>query len=181
MSSGFWKRASASLVAGALAAVLAAPLSGQAFGTSEVSRLTPPPAPEQIGPAACLVLGSGGLTGAGLRSVGLSQVTSFGSGGFYGPYYNPAFTANGYGTVSGFLSFTGGQPSPLAVTLGSALCQGLGLTAPAPSGGPFVLRDWGLVPPPVLGFPGAGLGLFGFGFPGGLGFPGLTGTVRVGF
>src|SRR5579883_124919 len=115
MSSGIWKRASVSLVAGALAAVIASPLASLAASPAVVASVLPPaPDPAQFGGfAQCQALGGGGLMSAGLQQGGLSQVYSFGAGSFYGPYYNPAYSSYGLGTVGTFLNFSGGQPRRL--------------------------------------------------------------------
>ncbi len=88
MSSRFWKRASVSVVAGALAAVAASPLASRAASPGAVASVLPPGSdPAQFGAAAqCQALGGGGLMSAGLQSGGLGQVFSLGAGGFYGPY-----------------------------------------------------------------------------------------------
>ncbi len=163
MSSGFWKRASVSLAAGALAAVVASPLASLAASPGAVASVLPPGSQvaQFAGAAQCLALGGGGLTSAGLQQGGLGRVYSFGAGGFYGPYYNPAYSSLGLGTIGTFLNFSGGQPSALASLSGSPYCAGLGIVAPAPTGGPFVVRDFGLTSTPLFGFSGAGLGSFG--------------------
>jgi hypothetical protein len=163
MSSGFWKRASASLIAGALTAFLASPLTTLAASPPVPASLLPatPGAEQLAGLGQCVALGGGGLTGAGVQSIGLSQIYPFGAGGFYGPHYDPVYSSYGLGTASGFLNYSGGQPSRLATLAGSPLCQGAGLTVPAPTGGAFVVRDWGTTPSSVLGFVGAGRGAFG--------------------
>jgi len=150
MSSGFWKRASASLTVGALTALLASPLASLAS-----------PAEQGGGFGQCLTLGSGGLQGAGTQSIGLGQVYTLGAGGFYGPSYSPVYSGYGLGTVSGFENFSGGQPSRLATLAGSPYCQGLGLTVPAPTGAPYVVRDFGTTPNSTLGYVGAGYGYLG--------------------
>ena len=185
MSSGFWKRASASLVAGALTAFLASPLTTLAASPAVPASVLPPRGVEQLaGLGQCIALGGGGLTGAGVQSTGLAQIYPFGAGGFYGPSYDPVYSSYGLGTVSGFLNYSGGQPSRLATLAGSPLCQGAGITVPAPTGGAFLVRDFGTTPSSVLGFVGAGRGSFGassFG-AGGFGTPGLGafGTAGLG-
>ena len=161
MSSGYWKRATVSLVAGALAAVAASPLTSLA-ASPVASVVAPGPQVAQFhGSGQCQLLGGGGLTSAGLQSGGLSQVYTLGAGAFYGPYYSPVYSGLGIGTIDNFLNFSAGQPSPLATLAASPLCQGLGITVPAPSGGPFVVRNFGLVPSPIAGYVGAGFGSFG--------------------
>ncbi|HLH27028.1 MAG TPA: hypothetical protein VK066_31285 [Chloroflexota bacterium] len=183
MSSGIWKRASVSLVAGALAAVIASPLASLAASPAVVASVLPPaPDPAQFGGfAQCQALGGGGLMSAGLQQGGLSQVYSFGAGSFYGPYYNPAYSSYGLGTVGTFLNFSGGQPSPLATLVGSPYCQGLGIVAPAPTGGPFVVRDFGLSSTPIFGFQGAGFSPFGVSSFGMGGVGGVGGFSPFGF
>jgi hypothetical protein len=182
MSSGLWKRAGISLVAGALAAVVASPLAGLAASPGTVARVLPlaPPVAQHGGAAQCLALGSGGLTGAGLQQGGLGRVFSFGAGGFYGPYYNPAYSSFGLGTVGTFLDFRGGQPSPLATLSGTPYCAGLGIVAPAPTGSPYIVRDFGLSTSPLFGFQGAGFGSFGMS-PFGTGGLGGLGGFSLGF
>ena len=180
MSSGLWKRASASLTAGALTALLASPFVTLA-SPAEPARLLP--ASRELeqglgfgqgfgighgfgigqgsGIGSCLTLGGGGLTGAATQSGGLSQIYGLGAGGFYGPSSNPVYGSYGLGTVSGFQNFSGGQPSRLATLAGSAFCQGLGLNVPAPTGGPYLVRDFGTTPNSTVGFAGAGYGSFG--------------------
>jgi hypothetical protein len=181
MSSGFWKRASASLVAGALTAFLASPLATLAASPAVPASLLPATSgTEQLaGLGQCVALGGGGLTGAGVQSIGLSQIYPFGAGGFYGPHYDPVYSSYGLGTASGFLNYSGGQPSRLATLAGSPLCQGAGLTVPAPTGGAFVVRDWGTTPSSVLGFVGSGRGAFGAS-PFGTGAFGTTGLGAFG-
>jgi hypothetical protein len=162
MSSGFWKRASASLTVGALTALLASPLVSLA-SPAEPARLVPasPSLEQGHGFGQCLTLGSGGLQGAGTQSIGLGQIYSLGAGGFYGPSYSPVYSGYGLGTVSGFQNFSGGQPSRLATLAGSSYCQGLGLNVPAPTGAPFLVRDFGTTPSSTLGYVGSGFGPFG--------------------
>jgi hypothetical protein len=136
------------------------------------------------GLAQCGALGGGGLTSAGLQSGGLSQIYGFGAGSFYGPYSNPAYSSYGFGTIGGFLDFRTGQPSALAAFAASPYCQGLGINAPAPTGGAFVVRDFGLFPSPISGFVGAGYGSFGmspFGMGGVGGAGGFGGASPFGF
>jgi hypothetical protein len=191
MNSGFWKRASASLVAGALTAFLAAPVAQVAASPADPARIGLPGSEvgQFFGQAQgqCLALGGGGLTGAGLQQgSGLARLGSLGSGAFYGPYHSPVYGSYGIGRIGGFLNYSGGQPSQLGTLAGSPLCAGLNITVPAPTGGAFVVRDWGTTPSSVLGFQGAGFGAFGMspfgaggfgagafgtaGFPGGFGF-----------
>ena len=185
MSSAFWKRASVSLAAGALAAVLGSPLASLAAAPESVARVLPP-GPEVaqfFGSGQCVSLGGGGLTSAGLQQGGLSRIFSFGAGSFYNPYYNPAYSSYGLGTTGTFLNFTGGQQSPLAMLSGTPYCAGLGIAPPAPTGGPFVVRDFGLTGP-LFGFQGAGyspFGTTGFGTAGGVGGLGGFGTFGFGF
>jgi hypothetical protein len=187
LSSAFWTRASVSLVAGALAAVLASPLASLAASPGTLASVLPPgPETAQFaGASQCVALGGGGLTSAGLQQGGLSRIFSFGAGGFYSPYYNPAYSSFGLGTVGTFLNFTGGQQSPLAVLSGTPYCAGLGITPPAPTGGPFLVRDFGLLTSPLFGFQGAGgFGQFGvspFGGAGGVGGLGGFGSFGFGF
>jgi len=117
-------------------------------------------------------------------------VFSFGAGGFYGTYYNPAYSSYGLGTMGTFLNYSGGQPSTLATLSGSPYCAGMGIVAPTPTGGPFVVRDFGLSSSPVFGYQGAGYGTFGMspfstGGMGGLGgfggYGGLGGFGGYGF
>lgn len=186
LSSAFWKRASVSLAAGALAAVLAAPIASLAASPGVVASVLPP-GPEVaqfLGSGQCVSLGGGGLTSAGLQQGGLSRIYSFGAGGFYNPYYNPSYSSYGLGTVGTFLNFTGGQQSPLAVLSGSPYCAGLGINAPAPTGGAFVVRDFGLLTGPLFGYQGAGYSPFGtntFGTAGGTGGLGGFGSFGFGF
>jgi hypothetical protein len=130
----FWTRWGVGVAAGVLVALTAAPASGHA---RELEQFLPYPV--------CAVSG-GGLTGAG-NAVGQSQILSFGAGGFYGPYYSPAFGSVGLGTIGGFLNFTGGLPyctspfGPVQYTSAPFVLSSLG-----PASGTLGLR----VPAPVL-------------------------------
>jgi hypothetical protein len=148
MQIGFWKRARAGLLIGVLSGLLVAPAPALAAAPQEPGRLAVPgeALAQFFGPGPCFGLGSGGLTGAGLLIGGLGQLYSLGAGGFYSPYYQPAYGSFGIGTVSGFLNFSGGQPSPLAFLAGSPFCVGLGLSGGVLSTAPFVLFDSGLPP-----------------------------------
>jgi hypothetical protein len=163
MRSGFWKRARVSLVAGALAAIVVSPLASLAASPGAMASVLPlqPQIAQFHGIASCQALGGGGQASSGLQQGGLSSVYSFGAGGFYSPYYNPAYSSYGLGTMGTFLNYSGGQPSPLASLAGSPYCAGLGIVAPAPTGAPFVVRDFGLSSNPIFGFQGAGFGTFG--------------------
>jgi len=181
MSSGFWKRASVSLVTGALAALMLAPLASLAASPGLVASVLPlqPQIAQLGGVGSCQALGGGGQTSAGLLNGGLSRIYSFGAGGFYGSYYNPAYSSYGLGTMGTFLNYSGGQPSALAALSGSPYCAGLGIAAPAPTGAPFVVSNFGLLNTTLAGFQGAGYGamygmspfsLGGFAGYGGYGF-----------
>jgi hypothetical protein len=184
--SAFWKRASVGLVAGALAAVVASPVSSLAASPGTVASVLPPgPEVAQFaGASQCVALGGGGLTSAGLQQGGMSRIYGFGAGSFYNPHYNPVYSSYGLGTASTFLNFQGGQPSPLASLSGSPYCAGLGIAPPVPTGGAFIVRDFGLSASPIFGFQGAGYSPFGtsaFGGVGGFGGAGGFGLGGFGF
>jgi hypothetical protein len=191
MKFGVWKRIGASLLVGALAVIASSPLAALAAAPSDAIGIVPPgeALPQLGGQNDCTLL-AGGLTGA-LQSGGISQLASLGAGGFYGPYYNPAFGTFGLGSFGGFMNFSGGQPSRSASVSAFPQCQGLLGTTGAGGvarGRPFVVRDFGPVGGSLsglarLGFGGAPFGragLLGGGFaPFGLGTLGGGTTVIV--
>ena len=143
MKVGSWKR---SLLAGALAALALAPLAAHAAPTDAVSAPNAGPVNQWFGlPPTCQTLGSPGLGGSALGFGGLSQISTLGSGGMYGPYYNPAYGSQGLGSfVGSFMNYSGGQPSPFAVAAGSPYCAGMNFGGVANlTTTPCVVQSWG--------------------------------------
>jgi hypothetical protein len=154
MKVGLWKR---TLLAGALSLLALWPVAGHASPSDSLGMTgaADPVYQFNTGAASCIGLGSGGLVGAGVASGGINRLAGLGSGGWYGPYYNPAYGSLGFGTYGSFMNFSGGQPSPFATLGGSPYCAGVPITG--------ATATIGSTPCVIGGFSALGSGAFGVG------------------